>query len=281
MTNGPSAFRHVSADSHLVHGDPSSCVVSTGGSVGSIWCGTHEDDALDACWPGGQGYSNLWGQTFSKSFTYGGADPVTLSYDYFTDSEEFYDFAYVYVVDNEGSRTGPLNTSIHPNEHGFGYSGSVPQGSAIGSPLSPAVDSIVIPASALPATPGGMFDIVFQVETNFLVSDGLDPVPGNFDTVCGAFGLDNVIVTGLSLADTSDFEPDGPGDVWDGWTASVLPPTGQLQRVAHLDDLPPVSTGCQLDGNVMLAATDSPPFHGPVQNEIMASSALFIGDELD
>jgi hypothetical protein len=250
-------FTHVTADSHLAHGDPTSAVISPGGSTGSIWCGAHEDFADSRCWPGGQGYGNLWRQFVTKGFGYDGTGDVTIEFDYFADSETGYDFTYVYVVSTLGVESAPLNTSDYPNEDGYGYSGSNEQGSGIGSPSAPAHQaSIVIPSAAL--GPAGIFAIKFECDSDPLISDQLDPqYPGFLNSWYGPFGADNIHVSGSGLDDWSDFEPSGTeGEETDGWTPGAPAPVGRFLRVADLDDLQPPDDPCfcPLSEFVMLAA---------------------------
>jgi hypothetical protein len=283
LTFEPVFFTHVTADSHAAHGDPASCVIGAAGSTGSMWCGAHEDYARGLCWPGGQGYSNHWFQELSKRFIYGGSGDVTLEFDYFVDSEEGYDFTYVYVRDAAGGMSEPLNTSANPDADGRGYSGSVPEGSNIGTPTAPAHDTIVIPESLLPDSPGEPFDIVFRFDSDPLVSDGRDEYSGYLDTIYGACGADNITVTGETLDDQSDFEPTGvAGEETDGWIPWVWPATGTLMRVRPLGEIDPIEDpeGCRLEEFVLLAAnTDEGALpHPPRQHERLISNTIPLPD---
>jgi hypothetical protein len=251
-------FTHVTADSHLAHGDPTSVVITPGGSMGSIWCGAHEDFADGRCWPGGQGYGNRWRQFLTKGFAYGGTGDLTLEFDYFADSETGYDFTYVYVVSTLGVESAPLNTSDYPNEDGYGYSGANEHWpGAIGSPSAPAHQApIVIPPADL--GPPGTFTIKFEFDSDFVISDELDSqYPSFLNSWYGPFGADNIHVSGDALDDFSDFEPTGTeGEEFDGWTPGAPDPVGRYLRVAHLDDLQPPDDPCfcPLSEFVMLAA---------------------------
>jgi len=211
LTDFPTYFRHVTADSCAAHED-AVCPVMNG--IGSIWVGRHEDDARTDCWPGGQGYGNRWIQSASRSFDYAGTGTVTLAFDYFTDSETQFDFTYVYAS-VDGVASWPLNTSSWATPEGWGYSGAVEEGTAIGSPSAPAHDEIVIDADDLPVGPGPV-EIEFRFESDPLYSDGLDSFGGFLNSHAGAFGLDDVHVSGDGLDVWSDFET-GP----DGWTRFV------------------------------------------------------------
>ncbi len=266
----PCFFTHVTADSHVVHGDPATCVITAGGSEGSIWCGAHQDYAEVNCWPGGQGYSDNWHQTLRKDFAYGGTGTVALAFDYFTDCETDFDFAFVYVVDDLGVRSPPLGT----------YTGSLQDGENLGTPAEPVHDSIIIDQMWLPDEPGARFLIEFVFISDPHVSDGSPSVVDYLDTVFGAFGVDNVGLTGIGLADLSDFEPTGiPGEEYDGW-APWAPQENALMSVASLDDLCPPPPSCQLEGCVMLAAdtTAGAVFHPPFQHEALVSNVIPVAD---
>ena len=279
LTDHPVFFTHVTADSHAALGDPVCCVISPGGSTGSMWCGAHQDYADDRCWPGGMGYSNSWGQYMAKTFTYGGQGYVTLSFDYFVDSETEFDFTYVYVRDAEGNLSDPLNTSNHPNGHGYGYSGAVHEGTNIGSPASPAHDEIRLAPGNLPRATNEEFEIVFNVTSDELYSDGLDDWGGFLNSVWGPFGVDNVHVHGVNLDDLSDFEPTGiPGEQLDGWVHWAKAPIGSFMKVAHLDDLEPVGDpDCPLT-ECVLVASDTSQFaeypHPESQNAYLVSNPI-------
>jgi len=284
-TADPIFFTHVTADSHVAHGDPVNCVITPGGSTGSMWLGAHQDYAEALCWPGGQGYSNDWDQTLARSFVYGGSGDVTLEFDYFVDSETEFDFTYVYVVGDLGVRSDPLNESMHSNDQGWGYSGSVQEGTAIGSPNSPAHDRIVVGPLWLPDSIGASFAVEFNFDSDPLYSDGVDSYGGFLNSAYGPFGVDNVSVVGVGLDDLSDFEPTGtPGEEYDGWVPSVVPGIGSLMGVFPLDVLdPPADPDCPLEGCVMIAADTDPNAITPHpfwQNEYLISNPIAV-DTLD
>jgi len=271
-------FRHVTADSFIAHDDPPPyAVITQGGSEGSAWCGAFLDEAREGCWPGGRGYSNNWGQHLKKSFVYGGSGTITIDFDYFVDSETDFDFTYVYVIDDAGLISDPLNTCGYPNEQGYGYSGAVREGTAIGSPDNPAHDTIIVDTTWLPDSASAQIEIQFSFYSDPLYSDGLDTWGGYLNTWWGPFGVDNVLVTGVDLADTSDFEP--VGDEYDGWQPDVDPAVGRLLKVGHLDDLEPIGDACdcEVEGHAMLAADTDPNAEYPHpwnQNERLMSNAF-------
>jgi hypothetical protein len=261
--------RHVADDSCAAHGDPV-CPVING--EGSLWIGLHEDEAQARCWPGGMGYGNNWGQNVRKTFNYSGSGSVTLSFDYFVDIETQFDFVYVYT-EVDGVRSTPLNSSAWSTPEGWGYSGGVAEGTGIGSPDDPAHDEIVIDVSDLP--PGeGPVDIVFSFQSDLLYSDELGSF---FDSIYGAFGVDDVTVQGVGLSDLSSFETG-----LDGWTGDADDPVGPLMGVYSLDELDPIDADeclCPLEGHVLIAADASGlgfP-HPEGQKERLESPAAYVG----
>jgi len=285
-TDQPVFFTHVTADSHSAHGDPVDCVIRLGGSVGSMWLGAHEDYARDHCWPGGQGYSNEWRQKLAKSFVYGGSGSIVVEYDYFVDSETEFDFTYVYILGPEPYHDDILNTSAHPNDIGYGYSGAVEEGTAIGSPDNPAHDEISTHPTWLDSV-GMPFTLEFHFASDYHFSDGLDGWSWFLNSVHGPFGVDNISVSGTGIDDFSDFEPTGvSGGEYDGWLPDIPPPVGQLLGVYPLDALdPPTDEDCVLDGCVMIAADTSDngdwnPHRPYRQHECLLSNPIAV-DRLD
>jgi len=280
LTDEGTWFRHVTIDSCNAHAADGCPVISEGSSTGSMWLGAFEDEARPGCWPGGQGYGNLWYQEFHRTFAYSGEGEVTITFDYFVDSETQWDFSYLYV-DVAGERSDPLNTSDWTTPEGWGYSGAAEDGLGIGTPTDPAHDTIVLGPDVLP--PGTeAFTLAFTFESGYLYSDALDGFPGFLNTWYGPFGVDDVHVVGGGLDDLSDFEPTGiPGEELDGWTATSVPPIGTYLQAVPLADLdPPDVTGaCPIEGTVMIAAvldgSDYP--HPDDQRERLVSNPVHVG----
>jgi len=281
LTDEGDWFRHVTVDSCTAHAADGCPAITEGGSTGSMWAGAFEDEARTRCWPGGQGYDNRWDQILRRTFSYDGTGDVTLTFDYFVDTETQFDFAYVYT-EVDGELSLPLNTSQWTTPDGWGYSGNVDQDSAIGSPSSPASETIVLDADVLPDGPGS-FDLLFRVQADAVISDGRDRFREFLDTHHGAFGVDDVHLVGGGLDDLSDFEPTGiPGEELDGWVATSAPDIGTYLDVAPLADLEPpdVSGSCeQLQGTVMVAAVlDGSAYPHPyAQHEEFISNPLHVG----
>jgi len=247
----------------------------------SLWWGAFSEEAAELCWPGGQGYTNGWGLDAKKTFTYSGSGTVTVSFDYFTDSETQFDYSYVYT-DVGGTLSSPLNSSAWATPEGWGYSGAVEEGTAIGLPTAPASDAIVIDVSDLPSGAGD-FDIVFNFQSDPLYSDGLDSFSGFLNSQSGPFGVDDINVAGISLSDMSDFEGGA-----DGWTFDSETPIGNLIQVAALADLDPIGDPCTCPITVdesnqfVLVASDYDGSVGPFphpkrQREQMESAPAYVG----
>lgn len=256
-------------------------VDATMNGTGSLWWGAFEDEAQELCWPGGQGYTNGWGLSASKTFTYGGSAEVTVSFDYFTDSETQFDYAYVYT-NVGGVLSDPLNSSNWSTPEGWGYSGAVAEGTEIGLPSAPADDSIVIDVSDLP---GGAlpFDIVFNFQSDPLYSDGLDSFSGFLNSQSGPFGVDDILVQGVALNNNSDFESGT-----NGWVFTSETPVGNLIKAVALADLDPIGDPCtcpitvdESNTYVMVASAltlgEGPFPHPKRQREQLQSSPAYIG----
>jgi len=270
---------HVTADSIAAHGDPASPVITADGSTGSLWIGMHEDDARARCWPGGQGYGHVWHQQLAKSFEYAGTGSVEVAFDYFVDHSSF-DVTRVFVVDDQGVRSPYLN----PGPFGFGYYGSVQEGSPIGTPMAPAREHLVVPSTYLPETPGAAFEVLIEFESDDSASDQFDRFGSVHDTVWGPFGIDGIEVSGVDLFDLSDFEPGGlPGDELDGWELRARPPIGAFASVTPLgdldtEDLPP---DCPVWGCVLTVSDlEGPDPHPYLQYEAVRSNPAVVPDSL-
>jgi hypothetical protein len=168
-------------------------------------------------------------------------------------------------------------------EEGFGYAGSVPEGTEIGSPSEPAHATIEISQAHLPDQPDESFQVLFDFESGPAKSDELqERAPWIIDTVCGAFGVDNIRVAGVGLEDFSDFEP-GSGEAMDGWVATT-DAEGSLMGVRDRERLEYVgdTTGRELQGCVgcvlFAADTEGAAAHPKFQHELLISNAIPVRD---
>ncbi len=264
-------FRRITPADAIAHGDPTDPTMA---GAGSMWVGAHQDEAEMMCWPRGMGYGDSWAMWMTKTFTYGGTGTITLSFDYFTDSETQFDYTYVYT-EVAGIRSLPLNTSVWSSPQGWGYSGAIDDGTAIGSPSAPATDTIVIDASHLPANPGDPFTIAFKFDSDYVYSDELNRYSAFLNSRFGAFGVDDIGVVGVGLSDVSTFEMDV-----DGWSTFSEPPIGTYLDVDMLGSLPPIGGTC-LDpptNHVMVAIDGSGTYaHPQRQHEELLSPPAYVG----
>jgi len=201
LTDVPSHVHRLTADDCDDHGDDPCPVVTEGGSTASIWFGTHADEAREACWPGGQGYGDDWNDLLVRAFTYAGGG-VTLSFDYFVDTEAFSDFLYVSVTDAFGTESPPLNPSPQGNDDGLGYSGAAADEEAMGAPDAPLRTSIFVDAAYLPDE-GQPFEVRFRFRSNGSGSDA-SPTTRFGDAIYGAAGVDDITVASPGDVVTSD-----------------------------------------------------------------------------
>jgi len=194
------------------------CVGGQGGLGGSAsyWCGIFRGEADDLCYYAGQGYGNQWNVCIGRTFPYPGSGSVNLDFDYANDTEEGYDFTYV-IVDTSG----------------FGDDVIV---DAYTGPGSDHAALALAQGESLPGSPGDIV-IKFCVSSDELWSDedGLNP------TTCGAFAVDNIVLSGAISDGPADFETgdDGwlllPGEAGDG---------GDWSDIVSLADLPAPLTPC-------------------------------------
>jgi len=276
LTDQPSHVRHLTAADEADFEVDAFPLMSDGGSEGSIWFGADQNQAIAACWPGGQGYGDSWDDTISRVFTYGGGSLV-VSFDYFVDSETTFDLAYVYLVDTFGQMSPPLNPSPQGDADGFGYSGLVADGRGIGSPDEPARAQLNLEGGYLPS-PGDPFELRFTFRSDPLNSDARESVfRAPVDSRWGPFGIDDISVQSDGQSSFSDFEP---GDPWDGWSTSSPPAVGSFLAARDLAEVDPIASecACPLDGGVMLAADLDGSFpHPDGQRERLTSNPIPTG----
>lgn len=190
----------------------------------SFWAGVFESEAVDLCFPGGQGYGNNWYACISHPFAYTGSE-VTLEFDYVVDTEHGYDFASV-IVDTTGN--GNENEAI-------AYDGQ-----------STGRDSLTLrPGLELPSVPGNIaIRFCFTSDGAWSDQDSL------FDSSCGAFAVDNIEISG-GVVHFTDFETDDGG--WAlGATVPGLGVGGDWSRLAALSDLPAIPGSCTIQDSVLV-----------------------------
>jgi len=228
---GEQQFRRVSAADF--GGNPA-CVGSPAGLGGdySFWAGLFEDEAAALCYAAGQGYGNYWGICIQKLYSYGGEGCLQLEFSYVLDTEEGYDYAFVFV-DSTGS------SSVAGTEPVWKRSGV-----SSGTQVLDLEEGVSLRSDA------GPIRVLFCVNSDALYSDE----DGGLVTSCGAFAVDDIVASsagcGGALADTSDFETDTDG--WELETAPVFS-VGDFSNLAAVQDLPtPRVTPCDLGDSVLV-----------------------------
>jgi hypothetical protein len=220
------------------------CTGSLGGLGGtfSYWAGVFPAEAAALCYAGGQGYGNAWNVCIRHSFAYAGGS-ATLAFIYKNDTEDGFDFTHVYV---DTSSTGDDVEVV-------AYTGV-----ASGSASLPLTQGIELPSVPKPII------IKFCVASDGAWSDqdGLNP------TVCGAFAVDNISISG-AIVHNATFETTD-----DGWT--LAPPAeglgGDWSNLYALSSLPAPLTPCACAlQDTVLAFPDNNNGHNNYQDNLAAS----------
>ncbi len=196
---------------------------------GSAWLGATGLEANELCWEGGLGYGNQWCQRLvSPVQVYDGSSDVDLSWIYFNDTEEDFDYTRVYLETlPSGERTSLAE-----------YTGLL--GLAPDHPASPPVgvsDAVTLVAADFQGEVG--YRIVFEMTSD----GGWSDEDGIYTTEYGPAAFDDVSVDG----NVSSFEND-----LDGWTAEGCPGVGAFLGVGHVSDYNIEDTcDCALSENVL------------------------------
>lgn len=229
VTGQPSPrFRTISGATWSGHENAVVAPIPTG--AGAAWVGTFQDEADDLCWESGLGYGNRWVQEWrSPTLHYTGSGAVNLSFRYFSDAEEDYDYARVRI------EFDPLH-SVGLN--GDGFTG------VIGNPGTSSYPTF---ATTIPqATFQGFtaFSLVFE----FTSDGGWSDEDGGFDSSYGPFGADDVAFSGSLVEGSVSYGFEG-GD--EGWTAAVGSAEGPEFGVADFSGYGiPILCGCDVGGLV-------------------------------
>jgi len=196
------------------------------GGTASAWIGAFEDEADALCWEAGLGYGNSWCQRWqSPVFTYSGSGDVTIAFDYFQDSELNFDFTRVRLDANH--HLVPLAE----------WSGK------IGAPGSSSYAHVefTVPASSFVTWTSGRLAFDFESDGGWSDEDA------GYVTQYGAFGVDNVVLSGGFGEHSYDFESGT-----EGWGGSTCDPMGTFFGVANLSDYTLLDAcNCRLSGHVL------------------------------
>ncbi|MBD3235270.1 MAG: T9SS type A sorting domain-containing protein [Candidatus Eisenbacteria bacterium] len=254
-------FYPVVEDSFLVHEDP--CIPLLPGETGMIWCGIHEDEALERDFVAGMGYQNDMCQ-WALSPTHPivpALEPVQIGFAYFNDTEERFDYTHVELLGYDGE-SALIETREMAALDGI-----------IGSPDMPAVFDATLPA--------GSFDPAVEtirLRLRMQADGGWSDEDGDYDSECGPFGADDVeLMIGWSVA-SYDFDDGAQGWSFDrcpgvGAFMEVVPEPVWLEWVEHAG----VACECQLDGNALCFSDLEGSPHWPPGHPIGQKERAFSG----
>jgi hypothetical protein len=245
-------FYRVTADSFTAHGDP--CVPIFPPAPGQtqnmaeIWCGIHQDEAIAHDFINGMGYGNHQSQqALSPRLDVAAGSTIDLDFRYFNDAEEDFDYTRVNLNCYDAGE-------VLLDTHGVAeFTGT------IGSPESPALWSRTIPYTALPAGTARV-----ELEFRFDADGGWSDEDGYFDSACGPFAADDVVITIGGTPQAYDFE-----DGTQGWTFRRVPGIGAFMASYPEAVWRPwlesvgVGPGCWLEGNALGFCTPDVPYPLP------------------
>ena len=221
------------------------CAITGAGGTWSLWAGVTASEANSMCFAGGQGYGNGWHMEVRKTFAYPGTGNASLSYDYTHEIEDGFDFAYV-SIDTSG--TGSADDIELVSYTAIG-SGNESINLTRGSSLRTTAGNVII-------------KFVMDSDGSYSDEDALNP------TVCGAFVVDNIVITG-AITDNTNFESG-----LNGWAATI-PNTGvgDLSNIVNRNtQLPPPVTFCACGvKDSVLVFYDALEQHPLDQDNIVAS----------
>jgi hypothetical protein len=217
----------------------------------SYYCGVFPAEARDLCYADQAnplGYGNAWRVCLGKTVVTTGA-AITLDFNLVWESEEDYDFTTVEVdTSGAGDSAGLVEVAAWDGQ-GAG---------AQSLDLQPGLDTR--------STPGSV-----QIRFCFTSDGAWSDEDGFYPTVCGAFSVDDIALSGGVVEPVVDFEGGADG----GWV--LLPPEpglgGDWSNIVSLDDLPPQfgPCGCQLTDSVLVFTDLDVGGHNGYQDNIAAS----------
>jgi hypothetical protein len=236
------------------------CVPIFPGTVGQIWCGIHEEEAYQLDYVTGMGYGNRFCH-YARSAKFAPGD-VSVSFDYFCDSELDYDYTYLYVIcfDDQG-------TAWPDGELPFGFFHGIQ-----GSYQAPETYSGGLPGSHIPAWADSIaFEIRFVSDFGWSDEDGL------YDSACGAFAADNIELIVGDQAHLADFEEGN-----DGYSFGCCPGAGTFMGLVHeatysqwLEDAGILLHDCKLSGWALeFNDEDNSPYTIPGHPELQREAGL-------
>ncbi|MFN8547203.1 MAG: T9SS type A sorting domain-containing protein [Candidatus Eisenbacteria bacterium] len=247
---GDQPFRRIDAATWAGHGNNVPAPIIAGN--GSAWLGKFDSEADASCYASGLGYGNHWCQTLASPVVqYGGTGSVDISFRYFTDSEEGFDYSHVKLVfdaTHEIALSGP-----------DGWSGQ------IGNPAVADYPTFTRIVNESELAGFSSFQVVFQ----FVSDGGYSDEDGHSDSQYGPLGVDEVVIGGSFVGGPLAYGFESDLDGWSTATCGVVPPNFGIAHISNYAILDPC--GCKLSGYVM-EFHDANFQHPNGQYEIAASS---------
>jgi hypothetical protein len=235
--NTSAYFRRITTASWAGQGNTVAAPIISGSA--SAWLGVFENEARALCFSSGLGYGNLWRQRLdSPTLQYSGTGGVLLSLKYFNDSEALFDYTKIFLI-KDGTEV-LLNESTPGAGDGFSGRINVTCNSTCVLTVPPAPWTVAIGAARMGSA--GQYTLCIQFESD----GGDDDADGGYATTFGAFGLDDVTLTGGTNA-SFNFEAG-----LQGWTPAACPGIGSFFAVNPISNyLIAEPCLCQLSGNVV------------------------------
>ncbi|MBD3237582.1 MAG: hypothetical protein GF330_12820, partial [Candidatus Eisenbacteria bacterium] len=253
-------FEHVTANDFITHGDP--CIPMfppqppDTENDGQLWLGVHQDEADGYDWLNGMGYSdNFCQHATSPEFDFDpDLDAISVSFEYFNDTEDAFDYVYVQVLtyDAQGAPVQEYEVGRFDDE--------------IGSPDDPVLFDETIEAGSLEPAAS------CQLRLYMLADGAASDEDGEYESECGPFGCDNLALTVGSSAEVYDWEADAQG-----WSFDICPGIGRFMGItgpgewSEWLEFAGVLCECAISGNALEfvdeeGSPDWPPGH-PVGHE--------------
>ncbi|MEZ4654061.1 MAG: hypothetical protein R3E12_10880 [Candidatus Eisenbacteria bacterium] len=228
---------------------------------GSAWLGLFQGEARAWCWSGGLGYGNYWCTRLrSPDLFYPGTGTVDLSFTYFADIEPSYDYLRVLLQRDDGSEAS-LNGNGFTGRHGM--EGQPPRGTSFATEL----DEAILAGST-------RFALIFEFDSD----GGWSDEDGDYDTVFGPFGVDDVVLSGALVGGDVAY---GFESGLDGWTPQTCPHIPFLTGVAPSSDYEILDPeDCGISGHV-LEMHDDQRRHPQGQHEYAVSNPVNVRDDVN
>lgn len=264
-------FGRVTVADFTAHGDPCIAMLPPAPpddeNDGQLWLGVHQDEADERDFIAGMGYyDNFCQHATSPEFAFDpDVDAISISFEYFNDTEDAFDYVYVQVLTFDA---GGLPVEEHEVLRFHGE---------IGAPDDPSLCSEIVNAGVLAPAAS------CRIRLHMLADGAASDQDGEWDSECGPFGCDNMTVTVGATADVYDWEI---GE--EGWTFDVCPGIGTFMGIVDAFtwgewlEFAGVLCECAISGNALEFCDEEgsphwPPGH-PVGHEEMCVSNVIARD---